>query len=92
MPTVFRANRIRLWSPASSQIQGALKEVIATSLAEAFSSREWTRTPMPVGDDSDPNSAQGIIATLGGRARLLLASLMETGIPIVYGFSVFDLL
>ena len=35
---------------------------------------------MPIGDESDPHSARGIIAALGGRLQVLLASAMEPGI------------
>lgn len=75
-----QTGRVRLWAPDSDQIQGLLSESIATSLAAAFSSRTWTRTPMPIGDESDAHSARGIIATLGGRFQVLLASAMEPGV------------
>ncbi|MCB1909628.1 MAG: hypothetical protein KDH15_19885 [Rhodocyclaceae bacterium] len=51
-----------------------LRESIARSLAAAFNSREWARSPMPIGDASDPHSARGIVAQLGADASILLAS------------------
>lgn len=69
-----QGNNIQVWSPQPEQLQGLLGEATARCLAAAFSSGEWARTPMPLGDASDPHSAQGIIAQLGTRAQVLIAN------------------
>lgn len=69
-----RDNMIHVWSPRPKQLQGLLGEATARCLSAAFSSGEWARTPMPLGDESDPHSAQGIIAQLGTRAQVLIAN------------------
>ncbi len=71
---VSLAGAVRLWEPVAGEMPDGLREEIATSLCAAFNSREWTRTPMPIGDASDPHSARGIVAQLGSNARILLAS------------------
>ena len=67
-------HRVRLWAPKLDQLHGLLHESVANCLAEAFSSREWTHTPMPVDDSSDSHSAYRIIAELGKQARVFIAS------------------
>ena len=79
---VSRPGAIRIWSPDPDQIHGLLGESIATSLAAAFSSREWSRTPMPIGNCTDPHSARGILAQLAGRSQAVLASEDEPAISL----------
>lgn len=65
---------IRLWTPTSSDIEGAAGDGMVACLASAFSSGPWASTPMPVGDADDSHSARGIVAGLGSRAQVVLAS------------------
>lgn len=69
-------NIIRIWSPRPEQMQGPLGEAASKCLATAFSSGEWAPTPMPLGDESDPHSARGIIAQLGKQAQVLVADVV----------------
>jgi len=68
------AAQIQIQSPNSTQIQGVLGDRLANCLAEAFSSRGWTATPMPVGPADDPNSAKGIIHELKLQAQAVVAA------------------
>lgn len=65
---------IRLRSPHPHQICGLLRDGIVNCLAAAFSSGVWAPTPMPIGDASDPHSAHGILAELGERVQVIVAS------------------
>jgi len=76
------AAAVRIWSPSARAIRGPLGESIAEVLSAAFSSREWTRAPMPVGDRSDPHSARGILAQWEDAPQVLLASEDTPGVPL----------
>lgn len=69
-----RAHRVRVWAPTDSQLGGPLWNAIACTLSSAFSSREWVRAPMPIGDAADPHSAAGIMSALFGKGPLIVAT------------------
>jgi hypothetical protein len=72
-PAIPRWGRIKLWSPEPDEITREVCSGAAACLSAAFSSGVWSETPMPVGDETDPDSAAGIIAGLAERLQLLLA-------------------
>lgn len=70
-----RARRVRVWAPTDAQLRGPLWNAIACTLSSAFSSREWVRAPMPIGDGADPHSALGIMSALFGKGPLIVATM-----------------
>lgn len=70
-----RTHRIRVWAPTEAQLGGSLWNAIACTLSSAFSSREWVRAPMPIGDVADPHSATGIMSALFGKGPLIVATM-----------------
>ncbi len=78
-------DNVELWSPGATAMSDELRDRIATCLACAFSSRQWERSPMPLGDTSDPQSARGIVAQWGPNASILLASRPAHPDPAVRG-------
>ena len=72
------AHRVRVWVPTDTQLCGPLWNAIASTLSCAFSSREWVRAPMPIGDAADPHSATGILSALFGKGPLIVAT-MDSG-------------
>src|SRR5262245_12322100 len=62
--------RIKLWSPGPDEITRDVCDGAAACLSAAFSSGVWSETPMPLGDETDPHSAVGIIARLAEPVQL----------------------
>lgn len=69
-----RARRVRVWDPSPVELAGPLWNAVACTLSSAFSSREWVRAPMPVGNPEDPHSAVGIMSSLFGKGPLIVAT------------------
>lgn len=72
-PAIPGWGRIKLWSPGPDEITREVCSGVAACLSAAFSSGVWSETPMPVGDETDPHSAAGIIAGQAECLQLLLA-------------------
>ena len=70
-----RVRRVRVWAPSDAEICGPLWNGIACTLSSAFSSREWVRAPMPIGDAADPHSAAGIMSALFDKGPLIVATM-----------------
>src|SRR5262245_5771764 len=63
-PATFGRGRIKLWCPGPREITRDVCDGAAACLSTAFSSGGWSEIPMPMGDETDPQSAVGIIAGL----------------------------
>jgi hypothetical protein len=66
-------DRVKLWSPGPDEITREVLFATAACLSAAFSSGIWAETPVPMGDETDPQSAVGIITRLAEDTQLLLA-------------------
>lgn len=75
--------RVRLWSAHDICVRDEFRNAIATCLATAFSSGVWASSPMPVGDDSERQSAHGIISQFGDNAQVLVASDTDESRPLL---------
>lgn len=76
-------SRVRLQSAHDICGRDELKNAVATCLAAAFGSGVWASSPMPVGDDSEPDSAHGIISEFGENAQTLVAWNTDENRPLL---------
>jgi hypothetical protein len=67
----------RIWSPTRDDIDGVVGDSIVQCLAAAFGSGVWASSPMPVGDETNPHSARGIVASLSRQEKIVVASRAE---------------
>jgi len=59
---------------AASEVCGELRHAVAACISAAFSSGVWAKSPIPLGRESDRNSARGIIAELHEKNLVIMVA------------------